>query len=264
MKSNVYILAFVFVLLAACCCSPRHSSSASAVQGDSTFYQYNIWAAFVNRIFDGDLKVSALKKHGNIGLGSFDYLDGELVMLDGKAYRVREDGVITEGRADDEVVYADACFFTSDVITPVSSFTCYDSLRAQLNRVLPSANHFYAFIIKGEFDSVTLGGLHRQSTPFREGLDVLIPRRPVFKGSGVTGTMIGFYCPPFIGDINTAGYHFHFISDDRKLGGHVMDIVSKKNPELKFQKLVRYHFEMPAAAGFDTVKFEKQFQYNKK
>jgi len=264
MKKNSVSKFFVIVLLAVVSCSSPNKKAINAAQPEATFYQYNIWAAFVNRVFDGHLKVSELKQHGNIGLGSFDHLDGELVMLDGKAYRIREDGTISEGKEEDEIVYADACFSKSDKAVDVDSFTNYTSLRNQLNKQLPSANHFYAFTIYGVFDSVTLGGLHKQSPPYTQGLDVLIPKRPVFKGTNVAGTMVGFYCPQFIGDINTAAYHFHFISDDKKLGGHVMEITSGKKAALKWQKLIRYQFDMPASASFDTVKFEKQFQYNKK
>lgn len=264
MIQRILVNSFAMVLLAIVSCSSPTKESNIAVKPKATFYQYNIWAAFVNKVFDGNLKVSELKEHGNIGLGSFDYLDGELVLLDGKAYRVTEDGTISEGKDDDEIVYADACFFKSDTSMILNSFMNYDSLRSQLNQQLPSPNHFYAFTIHGVFDSVKLGGLHKQLPPFKQGLDVLIPQRPVFKGTNVAGTMVGFYCPQFIGDINTAAYHFHFISDDKKLGGHVMEISAGKKLTVNLQKLLHYQFDMPASASFDTVKFEKQFQYNKK
>ncbi len=264
MIQRILVYSFTMFLLAIISCSSPTKKSNIAVKPQATFYQYNIWAAFVNKVFDGQLKVSELKEHGNIGLGSFDYLDGELIMLDGIAYRVREDGVISEGKDNDEIVYADACFFKTDTAVVLNNFMNYDSLRNQLNQQLPTANHFYAFKIQGVFDSVTLGGLHKQSTPFKQGLDVLIPQRPVFKGQYVAGTMVGFFCPQFIGDINTAAYHFHFISDDKKLGGHVMEISSGKKLTVNLQKLLHYQFDMPASPAFDTVRFDKQFQYNKK
>lgn len=93
---------------------------------------------------------------------------------------------------------------------------------------------------------------------------MLIPGRPVFKGVNVKGTMIGFYCPQFIGDINTAGYHFHFISDDKKLGGHEMELKALKGITVSHQKLINYEFRQPDGKAFDTVQFEKQLKYNKK
>lgn len=265
-KNYLACIAFVSLLLPGCQDKAGQATTAhiGPEEQTGTFFQYNIWAAFVNKIFDGDLTVKALKTKGNIGLGSFDMLDGELVMLDGVAYRIREDGTISEGEPADEVVYADACFFRSDRNFTLNTPMNFDTLRKELSRQMPSVNHFYAFKIHGVFDSLKLGGVPKQSPPFDKGLDVLIPARPVFTGTKVAGTMIGFYCPQFIGDINTAAYHFHFISDDKKLGGHVMELKATAALQASLQKLTSYEFMMPSSAAFDTVRFDKQFQYNKK
>jgi acetolactate decarboxylase len=237
---------------------------SNKVKEPATFFQYNIWGAFVNRVFDGNMTISELKEKGDIGLGSFDMLDGELVMVDGIAYRIREDAIVSVAQDADEIVYADAAFFKADDNFFIKGSVNFDSLRKELNKKLPSKNNFYSFKISGEFDSITLGGINKQSPPFSKGLDVLIPGRPVFKGVNVKGTMIGFYCPQFIGDINAAGHHFHFISDDRKLGGHVMEIKANGGLNIELQKLINYEFRLPESNAFDTVKLDKQFQYNKK
>jgi acetolactate decarboxylase len=233
-------------------------------QQTATFFQYNIWGAFVNRVFDGSMTVKELKEKGNIGLGSFDLLDGELVMLDGIVYRIRQDGSVSVGGDADEIIYADATIFNKDESFSTNGTLNYDSIRQVLNLRITSPNHFYAFKISGIFDSIVLGGLHKQTPPFSKGLDVLIPSRPVFRGAVVKGTMVGFYCPAFIGDINTAGYHFHFISDDKELGGHVMEVKATKQLKVEVQKLLNYEFRLPESKSFDTVQFDKQFQYNKK
>jgi len=66
-----------------------------------------------------------------------------------------------------------------------------------------------------------LGGVPKVKRLFKDGLDVLIPNRPVFEAENISGTLVGFYCPDYIGNINAKGHHFHFISDDKKWGGHV-------------------------------------------
>lgn len=262
----VIVLFLVFVTPACSNRESRQEDGMSTIVSDSvnnnTFYQYNIWAAFVNRVFDGSLTVSDLKQKGDVGLGSFDMLDGEMVMLDGVPYRVREDGTVSEGADNDELVYADATFFHADENFSFNNLLHLDSLKLALNAKLPSPNNFYAVKVTGTFDRLKLGGVPKQSAPFNTGLDVLIPQRPVFIGEKIRGTMVGFYCPQFIGDINTVGYHFHFISDDRKMGGHVMEIESVATVQVTLDKLTTYEFQMPESAAFDTVKFDKQFQYN--
>jgi acetolactate decarboxylase len=46
----------------------------------------------------------------------------------------------------------------------------------------------------------------------------------VFEFKRVKGTLIGFRYPAYIKGINLPGYHFHFLTDDRKGGGHVLDL----------------------------------------
>jgi acetolactate decarboxylase len=260
------LLPFLLFCLLSCNNSGRNDMPLQEItrQQTATFFQYNIWGAFVNRVFDGSMTVKELKEKGNIGLGSFDLLDGELVMLDGITYRIREDGSVSVGKDADEIIYADATFFNKDETFSINGFLNYDSLRKVLNLKIPTPNNFYAFKISGTFDSIVLGGLHKQNPPFSKGLDVLIPSRPVFRGAAVKGTMVGFFCPAFIGDINTAGYHFHFISDDKKLGGHVMELKATKQLKVEVQKLLNYEFRLPESKSFGTVQFDKQFQYNKK
>ena len=130
-----------------------------------------------------------------------------------------------------------------------------------MKRQLPSPNYFYAFVNKGKFARIKCGGLTKQERPFVDGLDVLIPNRPVFNATDVSGTMAGFYCPDFIGNINTKG--FHFISDDRTFGGHVMEMETAGPLVVKMDQKANYSLQLPDNADFGEVSFEKEFQYKK-
>lgn len=227
------------------------------------FYHYSIWHAFVNKVFEGDLAVEELKTHGNVGLGSYTRLDGELVMLDGVPYRVREDGNVSIPSDNAHIVYANATFFERDSGFNISGSTNYDDLRGRINQELPSKNMFYAFKIHGRFKYMKCGGLSKQEPPFKEGLDVLIPNRPVFERENFSGTMVGFFCPDFIGDINAAGYHLHFISDDRTFGGHVMEFEAE-HLEVEVDEMNEYKFVLPDTDAYRNVGFDAAFQYKKK
>ena len=228
-----------------------------------TFYQYNIWWGFVNKVFDGDLTVKELKKRGDIGLGSYTQLDGELIMLDGIPYRVREDGSVTVPKDDDKIVYVDAAFFESEFSFEINQKTDFNSLRNAINNELPTPNKFYTFKIKGTFNNMKCGGLNKQERPYVDGLDVLIPSRPVFEKKNIKGTIVGFYCPEFIGNINVAGYHFHFISDDKTMGGHVMAFETDQL-HIEADAVSNYHFALPESEDFNNVSLDKEFQYGNK
>jgi acetolactate decarboxylase len=241
--------------------SREYKSSVQEVTADkNTFYQYNIWWGFVNKVFDGDLTVKELKARGSIGLGSYTQLDGELVMLDGIPYRIREDGSVSIPADSDSIVYVDAAFFEPESTFNIEERVNFDSLRRRINSQLPTQNNFYAFVIKGDFSYMKCGGLSRQEKPYTEGLDVLIPARPVFERENFRGTMIGFFCPEFIGNINVTGYHMHFISEDKQFGGHVMEF-SASNLSIEVDPLLEYHFTLPESDDFSNVSMEKKFQY---
>ena len=52
---------------------------------------------------------------------------------------------------------------------------------------------------------------------------VIIGGTSLMGGEGsIRGTLVGFWCPEYAKTLNLAGYHLHFISDDRKSGGHLL------------------------------------------
>lgn len=257
-------LCFLFALLFLGACKKESAPATRTRLTNDTYFHYSIWWAFVNKVFDADLSVADTKKNGDTGLGSFNLLDGEMIMVDGVMYRIRENGEVTVGADNDKLVYANAAFFHKDFSNTISKPGLgLDSLKSEVTRILPSPNFFYVFIIKGTFNKIKLGGLNKQDRPFKDGLDVLIPNRPVFEASNIAGTIVGFYCPEFIGNVNVKGYHFHFISDDKKYGGHVMELEAAGDLSVEGDKKTDYHFYLPDNEDFSKVGFDKQFQYKK-
>ena len=47
------------------------------------------------------INVAELMRHGDIGLGTFEYVNGEMIVIDGHCYRADENGDVTE--ADSEI-----------------------------------------------------------------------------------------------------------------------------------------------------------------
>lgn len=265
--STVGLMGILFLLIAGITsCNGNRETNTTGVPematDKNTFYQYNIWWGFVNKVFDGELTVKELKTRGNIGLGSYSKLDGELVMLDGVAYQINEDGNVSIPEGEAKIVYVDAAFFEPEISFDIRQVVNYDSLRNIINTKLPSQNQFYSFVIKGRFNYMKCGGLSRQEKPYNDGLDVLIPNRPVFEREDFEGTMVGFFCPEFIGNINVAGYHLHFISEDKEFGGHVMEFEAE-GLEVEIDPLLDYHFTLPGSEDFLKVSLEKKFQYQK-
>ena len=260
---NILLLFSIFILVS-CQKENRQPETTQAQLSNDTFFHYSIWWAFVNKVFDADLSVAEVKKRGDVGLGSFNLLDGEMVMVDGIPYRIRQNGEVSVGADTDTLVYANAAFFNKDFSFKIGQTGInLDTMKSLMTKQFPSPNFFYVIIIKGTYNKIKLGGLHKQTKPFTEGLDVLIPNRPVFEATNISGTMVGFYCPEFIGNINVKGFHFHFISDDKKYGGHVMEFESAGELSVELDKKADYHFYLPDNEDFANVGFDKEFQYKK-
>jgi acetolactate decarboxylase len=265
MKHVLYFLFVVILFAGACAPLPENkdTTSVTGTEKSDGFYHYSIWAALVNKVFDGTLTAKEAKTKGDIGLGTYNGADGELIMIEGVLYQVPSSGEVKLVDDSMHIPYLNATFFDKELSFEVKDRINYDSLRKLIQQHFPSRNYFYGFKIHGEFDSLKLGSLYKQHQPYPEGLDSLMPKRPTFKHASVTGTMVGFYCPDFIGDINVAGFHLHFLSDDKKTGGHVMEFTGK-NFDVGMDKLTSYEFVLPETADFQKVNLEKKFQYGKK
>lgn len=234
----------------------------SDVKSDD-FYQYSVFRAFVNRIFDGNMTSIGLCLHGDTGLGCFNGLDGELIMLDGDVFRVDERGTVHVADDEEKICFANVTWFDADGSLLLRQPVDYRGLRSFLENNIPSANTFCAFKISGTFHRVTCGSIQKQEKPYTRELDEIIPERPVFERGNVEGTLVGFYCPEFIGHINVAGYHFHFLSNDRGFGGHVIDFRSDKL-RIEMDYIQGFRFELPDTDEFMEGSFDKVFDYGNK
>jgi acetolactate decarboxylase len=57
----------------------------------STLYQVSTATALVEGIYQAAVRVRTLREHGDLGLGTFENLDGEMVIVDGHFFQVRSD-----------------------------------------------------------------------------------------------------------------------------------------------------------------------------
>ncbi len=60
----------------------------------------------------------------------------------------------------------------------------------------------------------------------------------------ISGTIVGFRCPPFVQGINVSGYHLHFISRNREKGGHVLEF-EIESAECAIDVINRYTLVFP-------------------
>jgi len=193
-------------------------------------FQTATLGALVEGVYDGNLTVGELKKHGDLGLGTFDALDGELVMLDGRVWRIRADGK-AEAVGDEETTpFATVTFFEADHTGSLEGPFDLARVEEMLDTVLPTKNIPYAVKIEGTFARVKTRSVPRQTKPYPRLAEVTArsPGAPGFEFENVRGTLVGFRCPQYAKGLNFPGWHLHFLTADRTAGGHVLELVTEK------------------------------------
>ena len=190
-------------------------------------------------IYQGELTIGELRQHGDFGLGTFDALDGEMVVLDGEVFRVPTDGVPEHVPDDATTPFAAVTTFVADQVLNLDGPLDYAALQQALDAQLSTFNVPVAFKLTGQFPWLQTRSVARQSQPYPP-LSQAVAEQTVFDLTDVRGTMVGFRTPAYLAQVNAAGYHFHFLSDDRLAGGHVLDaVVGPVRVELQYMRNFR-------------------------
>jgi acetolactate decarboxylase len=179
-------------------------------------------SALLNGIYSGETTVAELLRHGDVGLGTFNELDGEMVVLDGICYRMRVDGSVSEVALETRTPFATVTRFVPENQFTIAGTTDREELEALIDRELDALNSVHAIQLAGTFRQVRTRTVSRQPKPYPPFVEATA-NDPVISHENVTGTMIGFRSPNFVQGITVAGYHLHFVDDARRRGGHVLD-----------------------------------------
>ncbi len=186
-------------------------------------FQVSTFDTLLSGQYDGVMSLREVKKHGDIGLGTFDKLHGELVLLDGQTYRVRSDGGVDRVFDEETTPLTVAKFFRPDQTLDVPRDFTLAELADHIDRHIPTTNWFYAVRIDGTFAQVRTRSVPAQERPYRELIEI-VKDQPTFDFENVKGTLIGFRCPVFAQGLNVPAYHWHFLTEDRRRGGHVLEL----------------------------------------
>ena len=212
-----------------------------------TLFQVSTSGALVEGIYQKAVSSTLLLNYGDFGIGTFDNLDGEMVVLDGALYQVRSNGTVTQVKDDAGTPFAVVVRFVADQEEIIAEASSFEDLRNFCDNYRDSANLFYAVRVDGHFDHVhtramkaTLDGL-----PLAQAAAV----QPEFDFHDIDGTLVGIWAPGFSSSLNIAGYHFHFLSNDRTRGGHLLEC-NGKNLRVQIERLTDFHLSLPESEEF--------------
>lgn len=206
--------------------------------------------ALLEGYYDGYESIDSLLQRGDFGLGTFDRLYGEMIVLDGVVYRAPVSGVVEVVPPDETTPWATVIDFAQDGAWTLPEGLTFDSLKAFADEKLPNQNLFVALRVDGNFARMKVRSVPAQEPPYKPLAEV-VKNQKVFEWENVQGTLVGFRCPPYVSGLNVPGYHLHFISADRERGGHVLDFQLTRG-ELLGDVSSRYEVILPTGAAADS------------
>ena len=205
---------------------PKENAANAPEVNRDVIYQVSLLQGLTYGDYRGSVTVAELKQHGDIGIGTFDGLNGELIMLDGEVYRASGDGRVEAVSDDETVPFSVVTYMDVDDSKKLTDVPSCEALIGELNRMIEEKgkNRFYMIRIDGAFREINLRSVLAQEGPYRRLTEVLEHDQTFFDYKNIKGTVIGLYCPPYMSYLNAVGWHMHFISDDKAKGGHVLGL----------------------------------------
>lgn len=247
MRKTIYssLLVLIAIFVQGCVSAPRDTVS-----------QVSTIDALLAGVYTGKVTLDELTDMGDTGIGTFDSLDGEMVVLDGKVYQVKADGKVYTPPMSETTPFASVVRFTPERRI-IMCTAAYPRIIQMLDKIEPNHNIFYAFRITGKFSTMKTRSVPRQKQPFPPLAEV-VKHQPVFNMENISGTVVGFRCPPFVKGINVPGYHLHFISDDRTQGGHVIDFTLEHGSVLEIDRCNKFFMVLPqGGTGFENADLKR-------
>ncbi len=223
-------------------------------QNNGKMYQVSTLQALALGFSKSVITVGELLGHGDTGLGTFEDVDGEMILLDGKCYRARDDGSVLAAEDERGVPFASACRFQPHRQEKLGKMDTIEQLKEWLMLRIEedfALNSMHVVRIDGEFSKVDArseSGTKAHHVTLKDALSVT---QKAFIFENIMGSLVCVYYPDYMDGINAPGWHLHFLSEDKKCGGHVFDI-SLMQGEAAFCRITSIEIQIPDTPAFDT------------
>ena len=206
--------------------------------------------------------VGELLKKGNIGLGTFENVNGEMIVLEGRCYRADQDGRVSVVPPETGVPFAAVGRLYGEQRFELNEMPSIESIRSKLTEKIEERfglNSMHVVRIDGMFEKVDA----RSESPYRSHhvtlKEILSENQKAFLFENIRGSLVGVYFPDYLDGINMPGWHLHFLSEDRTKGGHVFDVSVRTGTAL-VDRICSMELDLPSEAVFDTYALKQDLR----
>jgi len=243
----------LFPLTCLCCIASLGAAAAGAEQepgADDRITQVSVINALMLGRYDGTVTLSDLLPVGDFGLGTLDRLDGELIVLDGVAYQVRATGAVLAVAPETTSPFAVVTRFGADGELACPEGASLEDLDRFLDDGIPERNNFVAIRVEAEITTVVLRSVAAQERPYRP-LPEVAKSQSVWRHERLRGTLVGIRSPQWTAGIAVPGYHWHFLSTDRRVGGHLLECTFRAGT-IRYDICGDWTVRLDQSRGFNT------------
>jgi len=229
-------------------CSPPEKAKESK---KNAVFQYSTLSALLEGVYDGELTIGELKKQGNFGIGTFNALDGELILADRDCYRVCSDGKVIKINDAEKTPFAAVCTFSLDTVIQINNPINLRELENRIDSAIKKTNLIFAYKITGSFDTVVTRSVPKQEKPYKRLIEAY-KQQGVFTYLHQEGMLFGYKFPAYLKDVNMDAWHLHFLSSDKHTGGHLLNCTLIKG-EVAVAFIRNYTLQIPDNSHFNQT-----------
>lgn len=192
-----------------------------AIQGKvSTITQFSTIDALIAGLYDGRITCSNLLSYGDFGVGTLDKLDGEIIVLNRQIYQIRANGKVYKPSMKKTIPFATVVNFQPRTRLRLKAGTDLEKFQEMVNKAAPNQNIFCAVKVTGRFTTMKARSLMAQKKPYPPMVKI---HQWMFPLEDIAGTIVGFRSPEYLKDVTVPGFHLHFLSEDCRHGGHILE-----------------------------------------
>jgi len=210
--------------------------------GGETLFQISTIDALLTGLYDGFITLEDLSKKGDFGIGTYHQLDGEMIVMNGVFYQVKADGKVYTPELSTTSPFASISHFEAEDSITLKTISSQDFFEVS-SEFFPSWNIFYAVKMTGKFSYIKTRSVPKQPWPYPP-LAEIAAEQPTFEYHDIEGTIVGFRCPPYVKSINVPGFHLHFLSKDKTVGGHLLNFHITK-AQMEIDCLHNFELQVP-------------------